>query len=207
MQTIQIAVNKKEEVAGKIQYVELAKHDIFVPTVAEIGLVGKQALAEDGKTLLVDEDGLAVYEDDKLNWVQRAMLSQAKAQARNKIEAGTGQLKAGAAIADTWEKLVEIGTGGGAGNAEGLKNATACKVAFGKYIAGLKKSAGTQALITGLFSSAKGLALQDSTSKEKMTHYVTEFAATITPEQATQFGNYLTSIGNALTVTTDVADF
>lgn len=61
----------------------------------------------------VDADGLPTFDSDAANWLQRAINSLAKSEARNKLQPRTATPKAGQELPVTFAKLVEPAQLGG----------------------------------------------------------------------------------------------
>lgn len=188
MQKIILDVSKKD--AATKNHVKVGSVDIFVPLLAGIGLIVEMQKDAEGKEITTD-DGLPVYADAKHNWLQNAIFTQVKAQARNKLVSGTATLKSGLTIATNWDELTAEG-GGNSG--EGLAKIREVKALFAAWAATLGKSEGAQATMNMLFGNKNALALQSEVNRGKIADYVTSFAETLKPEQAERYGNYLESV-------------
>lgn len=199
MRALTIEVNKK--VNGK--YAKVGEATIHVPTLDEIGLNAEIAVNQEGKP--EEEDGLPVYKDDKLNWVQGAILAQVKAQARNKLVPGTAEVKAGQAIATDWATLTAEGDR--VGNPDALAAIREAKAAFSAWVATLGKSAAAQATLNTLFGNKQALSLQSPDNKGKMAKYVEDFAASLEAAKLERFMKYLTSVTDACNVAQEADDF
>ncbi len=167
--------------------------DIYVPTLASLGVAVDQTIDGDKKPI-VDDDNMPVYADDKHNFVQGAIFAAVKSIARNRLQAGTVDLKDNASIPTDWEALTAevVRVGGGAG----LVIYQEVKALFSAHIASLGKSKQAYDIITGLFNNKKQLMLSDEASKSKILAYVAEFADTLTAEQAAKFERTLTNIAD-----------
>jgi hypothetical protein len=200
MQELKIKVNQK--VNGK--YSEVGEVAIFVPMLHEVFPDAvKIAKDKDGKD--VTEEGLPVYEKDEHNWIQGSMLAQVKAQARNKLQPKTAQLKAGQTIATDWASLTAEGER--VGNPEALAAIREAKGDFAAWVATLGKSAGAQATLNTLFGNKQALSLQSSDNKAKMAQYVTDFAKSLDEAKQERYTRYLESVIAACEVVTEVDDF
>ena len=177
---------------------------IFVPTLSDAGITGAVQAVVDGKPE-VDSNGLPVYADDVHNFVQQAIYTQVKAQARNRLKPQSLELKSSLGIATDWAMLTAENIG--AGNPEALIALREVKALFATWVAGLGKSAKAQTLITTLFNSKDALKAQDATSKGKISTYVLEFADTLTSEQATKYAKPLENIIEACAADTEADDF
>lgn len=197
-----LAIDVNKKVANKFQKVgEVA---IYCPTLEDAKLSGMER-QKDEKGADLMEDGLPVYKDQAHNWLQGAILSQVKAQARNKLVSGTATLKDGQTIATDWDSLTAEGERGGNGDA--LAVVREVKAAFAKHVAGLGKSQKAQETLTTLFGSKQSLALQSPENKAKMEQYVSDFAETLDEAQLARYTKYLEGIAAACAVTAEVDDF
>ncbi len=169
--------------------------EIFVPSVAELVADAVQASDKDNKPLF-DDEGLPVFTETKYNWLQSAIHSQVKAQARNKLVGGTIDLKAGAQIAVDWAGLTAINTGGGAEHLAAIREV---KALFSKWVAGLGKSKQAFTNITDFFNKPDTLKVAKATNKEKMVGYLSDFVDTLTDAEAAKYANYLEKVESAAT--------
>lgn len=172
MQAIQMDVSKK--VNGK--FAKQGEVTITVPTLADVIAFVTSPIKKDEKGTEIVEDGLPVYEDDKANWVQSAILAAVKAQARNKLVSGTATLKDGNTIPTDWEGLLAEGVRGGG---EALAIAREAKNLFAEWMAKQGKSEAATNAVVGLFSNRQALALQSATNKGKVKAYVESFAESL----------------------------
>lgn len=188
MKSFNMVVSKKEEVAGKPQYVEQGKVEIFYPLLADFGVEAEQK--ED------DEEGFPVYADAKMQYAFDAILAAVKAQARNKLVSGTATLKDGQTIAATLEALLESNT---ANRGDALAAVREMLAAFKAWLATTGKKEAVQAAVYSLAANKTGLSLQTADKKEKFMGYVTDFAQTLTPAQAERFTKPLAAVAEAAT--------
>jgi hypothetical protein len=172
MQAIQMDVSKK--VNGK--FAKQGEVTITVPTLADVIAFVTSPIKKDEKGVEIVEDGLPVYEDDKANWVQSAILAAVKAQARNKLVSGTATLKEGNTIPTDWDGLLAEGVRGGG---EALAIAREAKNLFAEWMAKQGKSEAATNAVVGLFSNRQALALQSATNKGKVKAYVESFAESL----------------------------
>lgn len=172
MQSIQMEVSKK--VNGK--FAKQGEVTITVPVLADVIAFVTSPIKKDDKGAEIVEDGLPVYEDDKANWLQSAMLASIKAQARNKLVSGTATLKDGNTIPTDWEGILAEGVRGGG---EALAIAREAKTAFAEWMAKQGKSEAATNAVVGLFSNRQALSLQSATNKGKVKAYVESFAESL----------------------------
>lgn len=188
MQVFKMEVSKTEKVAGKSQYVKVGDVTVHYPTLQEIA-----GFAQTAKEIKVDDEGVPEYESAEANWVQTAILSYAKANARNKLVSGTIELKDGLKIPETWaEFTAETGRSG-----EALAIMREAKAEFAEWISKAGKSeAVTKTLIT-LFNNKAALELQTAVNKGKMLVYVESFAESLSPEKLDRLQKPIESVINA----------
>lgn len=189
-QTVKMEVTKTINANGKNERELVGSVDIYVPTLAELVPTAVQAVDKDNKPLF-DDDGLPVYTETSLNWVQSAIYAQTKAQARNKLKPSTIDLKDGAKIAETWEELTAVNVGGGA---EHLALIREVKALFAKWASGLGKSKQAYDNMTDYFNSPKTLEVAKATVKEKMVSYLSDFVDTLTDADAAKYSSYLEKV-------------
>lgn len=152
-----------------------------------------------------DEDGIPVYDNNELDWLQNAIKNATLANARNKLVPKTTDPRPGAKIPETLEELCEPSLGGG--NPETLKQISAVKSMFKEYVAGLGKSAKVTALLTEAFGSTKSLAMQPTNVRERIASYVEDFVAWAESE-GREFGSAgVAYIEKVLTACADEEEF
>lgn len=165
MKNVIIDVSKKDEKTKK--YVKQGEVVITVPTLEDI-------LTFAAAKVTGEEDGLPVYDKEEANWLQAAMLSYVKANARNKLISGTAQVKEGLKIPTNWEELCAEGERGGNGAA--LAALRDSKAAFAAWVATQGKSESASNTLITLFGNKAALSLQSAANKEKMKGYIESFA-------------------------------
>lgn len=185
MKSYKMEVSKKQEVMGVSQYVKQGEIEVFYPTLSEMGLV-----VEPSK---YDEEGFPVYDDEKVQYVFDAVLAAVKAQARNKLVSGTATLKPGLSIASTVEELLE--SGGNKGDA--LAAVREFLAAFKAWLPSTGKSEKVQAAVYELARNKASVSLQPDGKKQKFAVYLTDFAVSLTAEQAARFNRPLLALNEA----------
>lgn len=196
---ITIDVSKKEN--GKFN--KVGEQTIYVPTLQEVIPFITSAIKKDDKGNEVYEDGLPVYEDDKANWVQGAILASVKAQARNKMVPGTATVKEGLKIAENWEELIAEGVRDGSG----LALAREFRAAFAEWVSKQGLSEGAANTLTTLVSNRAALTLQAPGVKEKVKARLEGFANDLDPEKLEKFMRPLQAATDACTAEADAMDF
>jgi len=172
MKSFIMEVSKKENGA----YVKQGEVTIFYPLLNELGF--------DVEVEKEDEDGFPVYADEKAQYAFDAVLAAVKAQARNKLVSGTATFKDGQKIAETVAELLESGS---ANKGDALAAVREMLAAFKAWLPKTGKKEAVQAAVYDLAANRKGLALQTADKKAKFLNYITDFAVTLTPEQAVRF--------------------
>ena len=181
MKSYTMEVSKKENGA----YVKQGDVEIFYPLLKELGV------SVDPEKF--DDEGFPVYSDEKVQYVFDAVLAAVKAQARNRLVSGTATLKPGLTIASTVEELLE--SGGNKGDA--LAAVREFLAAFKAFLPSTGKSEKVQAAVYELARNKAAVAIQSDEKKEKFQVYLTNFAQTLTPEQAARVARPLLGLEEA----------
>ena len=185
MKSYLMEVSKKEEVNGVQQYVKQGEVEVFYPLLSELGI--------DIEPKEFDKDGFPVYSDERVQYVFDGILAAVKAQARNRLVSGTATLKPGLAIASTVEELLE--SGGNKGDA--LAAVREFLNAFKAWLPKTGKSEKVQAAVYELARNKAAVSIQSDEKKEKFGKYLTDFAETLTEEQAVRFSRPLLALNDA----------
>lgn len=182
------------EVSKKVdgQYEKQGEVVVYYPLLSDLGIA-----VEPQKD---DDEGFPVYADDKVQYVFDAVLAAIKAQARNKLVSGTATLKAGLSIAATVEELLESG-GGNRGQA--LAIVREFQNAFKAWLPSTGKSAAVQSLALTYAKNKEALALADADRKQKFGKYLTDFAASLSAEDAAKFSRPLLALQEAIETEVD----
>ena len=181
MKSYTMEVSKKENGA----YVKQGEVEVFYPLLNELGL---SVEAEK-----FDDEGFPVYSDEKVQYVFDAVLAAVKAQARNRLVSGTATLKPGLTIASTVEELLE--SGGNKGDA--LAAVREFLAAFKAFLPSTGKSEKVQAAVYELARNKVAVSIQSDENKAKFSVYLTNFASTLTAEQAARFSRPLLGLEEA----------
>jgi hypothetical protein len=161
---------------------------VYYPTVEEIN-----GFCASAKEVKVDDDGIPEYSSAEANWIQTAILSYAKANARNKLVSGTIELKDGLKIPETWEEFTaETGRSG-----EALAILREAKADFAEWISKQGKSEAATKVIVTLFNNRAALDLQSAGNKGKMLSYVESFAESLSPEKLERLQRPIESVMEA----------
>ena len=186
MQVYQMEVSKTENK----KYVSVGKVAVHFPTVEEIA-----GFCQGAKVVKTDDDGIPEYESPEANWIQTAILSYAKANARNKLVSGTCDLKDGLKIAETWaEFTAETGRSG-----EALAIMREAKAEFSDWISKQGKSEAVTKVLITLFNNRAALELQTAGNKAKMQTYVEQFAESLSEEKLARMQKPIENVLEACT--------
>jgi hypothetical protein len=198
MLNIIVQVSKTENKAR----VKIGEQVVTIPTLEDFTaqlVAAKIKAGDEGK----DEEGLPVYDNDVANWIMSAVVSAAKAAARNKLIPGTAELRPGVKIATNWEEFCAESDRGGNGAA--LQLLREVKEDFTKWVKTLGKNEATQNVMVTLFSSKAALKVATNDTKGKIKAYVEQFAESLSVEQAERYERPLTSVLE--TCDEDTSDF
>lgn len=203
MQQHIMTVSKKEDKAGKGEYVEVGKVTIFYPMLSDFGI--EAALAKDDKGEdKKDEEGFPIYADDKAQYLFDCCLANAKAQARNKLISGTATVKDGQAIAETLEQLMASGAGN---RGEALAIIREMLAALKAWLPTTGKSQTVQDIVMTLASKSDALAISTPQRKANFLELLTAFVAQLKPEQAVRFARPLGKLEEAASKVEQAEDF
>ena len=191
MQVLKMEVAKTVEVKNGKNYREtVGAVDVTVPTLEDIaGIVATAKVdteaMEKAKKEDKEFDGLPIYTDARADWIFGAMLAAVKAGARNKLQAGSIELKsADTPIPTDWDGIVATGERGGAAAFAILKEV---KQAWANFVAKLGKSEATSTTLIMYFNSRQALLTQSPANRAKMLKYVEDFATELSEADAEKF--------------------
>lgn len=146
---------------------KVGEFTVIVPTLERI-----VAEVANAKVTGHDPDGLPTYDGKVANWVQRAINSLAKAEARNKLVSGTADLKHGATMPRTLAELVEPAATGNTALAELAELARN----FGAWIEATGKPAALVSTFGQLVRQPNLIPLQTEKVKEVLANWLEQFA-------------------------------
>jgi hypothetical protein len=148
---LQFVINETvKDDSGKNKYKEIAKVDMPFPVLADFGIIATQSKNDKGE--LEFDEGVPVYEDDVMDWLQTAVVQQLKAQNRNKFI--DGKLKDNAILPENFIQMVAVGERSG----EALKARYAAKASFAAYLKSKNKKDTVVNLLSNLFIDANSIA-------------------------------------------------
>ena len=205
MRSFKMEVSKKENGA----YVKQGEVEVFYPLLSELGIAvepsGYVVLDKDGKEVAAMADNALaspIYADEKVQYVFDAVLAAVKAAARNKLQSGTILLKDGASIATTVEELLATAERSG----EALVNRRDAIKAFVAFVPTTGKSAAVAVWVAEQCKNVGGVQFQSQARKDLLLDLIAKFIESINQEQATKFGRFLTSLGEAASTAPDLSD-
>lgn len=196
---ITMPVNQKvADSNGKGIFAKVGEATIYVPILSDLQPFVSAEVAKDEKGQPMEDEGIPVYVSDEANWLQGAVLAMVKAQARNKLQPKTADLKPGNTIATNWAELCAEGTrGGGAG----LAIAREAKAAFAEWIATQGLSENAANTLQTLFGNRAALQLQREDIKDKVKARIMAWGESLTPEMADRFDRPLSAVLEACEAT------
>lgn len=210
-QRFQMDLSETQKVNGKDKHVKVATVAVPFPTLTEFGISAKQAVfTQDDVTkgnyapgvAVVGqpkhEDGVPVYEDTIMDWLQQAIVGKVAAYSRNRFKKGV--LKPGMSLAEDFEALTAETQRTG----EALALRREAKASFEAYLSGkLNKKASTVGLLGDLFfNSAKVLQSAGDKYIEALGSYTGDWLDTLTDEQKTRFAPKIEELQNSINAAT-----
>lgn len=187
---------------GKKEHKEVGHSMVPFPTLADFGIQAEQAVQlddkkqpvlVDGKTVPAFENGVPLYADPKLDWLQDAIVFRHAANVRNKFAKGV--LKAGMTLPEDFDALLE--QVGRSGDALALRREA--KVSFEAFLQSIGKNAGTVQLLSDLFyNSAKVLPSAKPKYVEGLAVQVNKWLATLDEAKRSRFAPKLTELAESI---------
>ena len=179
---IKMSVSKTITKNGKSEREEVGSRDVFVPTLADIGI---DAQPTDQK-----ETGELVYASHVHQFIYNALATQAKAIARNRLKPGTTDLRGPTPIAMTLEEL--------ATPAENTSNVLAERRGlmelFKGHIGNTSLAEPLRKLLQTFLEKPEVLVMQPADKRQKIKTYFETFGEQV-EEQLTEWqGNYLLNV-------------
>ena len=178
--TITIAVTKNVTKGSTTVREPVGSVEVYAPTLAEFGLA-VEPVSQNAET------GELTYAAQTDQFLYNAVLAQVKANARNKMQAGSTSLKPNNKFASTLEELITPAESTGAVLAE----RRALFEMFKDYLATLAKPENVKKLLLTFLEKPETLALQPEEQRAKIKVYFEEFGGSV-EEKLTQWqGDYL----------------
>lgn len=188
---------------GRKEHKEVGRCNVPFPTLADFGIQAEQAVQKDdkgnavvgadGKPVLAFEDGVPLFADQKMDWLQQAIVFKHQAAVRNKFT--KGKLKPGMSLPEDFESLLEqVGRSG-----EALALRREAKASFEAFLQSCGKSAGTVATLTELFAnSAKMLSSASPKYIEGLAVQVTKWVESLSDEHKARFAPKITELNDSI---------
>jgi hypothetical protein len=195
--TTDLVLNEKVLEGDKNVFKELGKVALPVPSLSDFGL-DVEVKVEDGQP--VSEDGMPVYVDDTMNWLQSAIINQVKAQSRNKFV--KGELKDGQKLAETFAELIAVGERTG----EALKARHEARKSFAAYLEAANKKATVVKLLSDLFGDEKAIATAKDDFIDALGVHIPKWIAGLTESDKVRYANKVASLQEAINARSFTAD-
>lgn len=189
--TFDFVVNETVEENGKNKYKKVAEFKMPYPSLMDFGIDAALKM-KDGKAE-VDEDGIPVYEEDKFDWLQYAILQQLKAQNRNKI-GEDNKLKDGMKFPTNFEELVTVGERSG----EALKNRHAAKASFVAYLKSQNKKDIVVKILSDLLVDASSISVCRDDYAEALQGHITKWVPSLNEEEKGRYSKTIEKAVDAL---------
>lgn len=169
---LNMAVNKKENGEYKL----LGNVEVPVFCLADFGVKGVEVKEK-------DKEGLPVYDNPQIQFVQDAVTSAIKAIARNKLVSGTAITKSGSKIASTVAELLES-TGNSAAALQLHRDFVA---AFLAYLPTSGKSVAAQNVYSGMIKAKNSIAIASEARRNGLVIQLENFMISLNEEDQARF--------------------
>lgn len=165
---------------GKKENKEVGKATIPCPILADFGVTAEQSKDKEGN--LAFENGMPLYSDPRMDFLQSAVINMVALRNRNKFE--KGKLRDGAELASDFDTLFE--QSGGAGDALALRREA--RTSFELYLQQKGKKAAIVTLLSDIFqNSAKVLNGAADKVVQALSAHVEGWIDTLSEEQQARF--------------------
>lgn len=176
---------------GDKEFKEIATVSVPCPTVTDFGLSAVVKIDDETKQPEYDE-GLPVYTDDTMNWLQSAIVNMVKAQTRNKFVKGV--LKPDAKLAETFEELTAVSERSG----EALKARHEARRSFMSYLEVKGKSTTVVKLLGGLFGDANSIAVAKDDYVTALGAHTVAWIGTLNETDKVRYGRTIETLQEAI---------
>lgn len=188
---LELVLSEKVEAKdGSKEFKEIAKVNVPCPVLADFGI--EATVAMDEKGVAKEEDGIPVFTDDILNWLQAAIINQVKAQSRNKFEKGT--LKAGAKLAEDFAELIAVGERSG----EALKARHEARKSFVAYLEAQNKTAVVVKLLSDLFHDVNSIQTAQDKFVDALVFHLGNWIPTLSETDKVRFAKKVEGLQEAI---------
>ena len=184
VRAIKLEVSKTVEKAGGVKVREkVGEVSVYSPTLSDFGLA-VEPVSQDAAT------GELTYADPASQWLYGALLGAVKANARNKMQTGSTDLKANNKFASTLEELITPAETGSVVLAErrGLIDM------FKGYLGELAKPDNVKKLLLNFLEKPDTLALQPAEQRGKIKAYFDTFGGQVEDKLTAWQGDYLLNV-------------
>ena len=184
VRAIKLEVSKTVEKAGGVKVREkVGEVSVYSPTLADFGMA-VEPVSQDAQT------GELTYAEPASQWLYNALLGAVKANARNKMQTGSTDLKANNKFASTLEELITPAETGSVVLAErrGLIDM------FKGYLGELAKPENVKKLLLNFLEKPDTLALQPAEQRAKIKAYFDTFGGQVEDKLTAWQGDYLLNV-------------
>ena len=157
--------------------------EVFCPDLKAFGL-NVEPTGQDEKT------GELTYGDTAIQWLYNAVVQATKANARNKLQSGSTELKPNNKLASTLEELTTPSETGAVVLAE---RRTLIQL-FKGYLSNLERPENVKALLLAFMEKPDTLALQPADKRAKIKAYFEEFGASVEAQLSDWQGDYVLNV-------------
>lgn len=188
--------NYREKVGTVEVTVPILKDIISIVAEAEIDTEAMDTARKEAIKAKEVFDELPIYKDGRADWVFGAMLAAVKAGARNKLQAGSVELKSSdTPIPLDWDGIIASGEGRGGAAAFALLKEV--KALWATFVGKLGKSEATSQVLITYFNNKQALLSQSDENRAKMLKYVEDFAGELSEEDAEKYQKPLDAVLSA----------
>lgn len=181
--TLLMPVAKNETKNGKTTRVEVGTVEVFSPSLLAFGIQSEP-------TGLNEATGELTYASQQDQWAYNAIVAGVKANARNRLVAGSTALRPGAKLPTTLEELVTP--------AENTSTVLADRRAlfdmFKNFLSTQGKSEAVNRLLVGFIEKPDLLALQPEDKRAKIKPYFEDFGNSVAERLNDWQGEYLMNV-------------
>lgn len=157
--------------------------EVFCPDLKAFGL-NVEPTGQDEKT------GELTYGETAIQWLYNAVVQATKANARNKLQSGSTELKPNNKLASTLEELTTPSETGAVVLAE---RRTLIQL-FKGYLSNLERPENVKALLLAFMEKPDTLALQPADKRAKIKAYFEEFGASVEAQLSDWQGDYVLNV-------------
>jgi len=184
---------------GKSENKKVGEAKIPCPILSDFGINAEISKDKEGNPAY--ENGLPLYSDPRMDFLQSAIKLQISVRSRNRFEGG--KLKAGMSLAEDFESLFE--QSGRTGEALALRREA--RASFESFLQKLGKKAGTVQVLSDLFfNSAKSLITAENAYVEGLSIQVGRWLETLSEAEKARFAPKIAELEESINNARNGAD-